>query len=193
LKKWGRDCCWRKIGGKERISDRRQAERTFGEINQDLEQFIMETIQSLNLAQGQLEQQTEELIDADFKNPQQELEESVLDQFTLQAIREMGGEEGDFVLSNIIQMYLETAPPYLQQIETAIATQDLDSLRRAAHSLGSSSATLGAMNFAKLCKELENLARSSSITTAETLFFPLQSEYEIVKRALTLQLGEKYD
>ena len=193
MKKWGRDCCWRKIGGKERISDRRQAERTFGEINQDLEQFIMETIQSLNLAQGQLEQQTEELIDADFKNPQQELEESVLDQFTLQAIREMGGEEGDFVLSNIIQMYLETAPPYLQQIETAIATQDLDSLRRAAHSLGSSSATLGAMNFAKLCKELENLARSSSITTAETLFFPLQSEYEIVKRALTLQLGEKYD
>jgi HPt (histidine-containing phosphotransfer) domain-containing protein len=153
----------------------------------------METIKSPNLAQGQLEQQTEELIDADFKNPQQELEESVLDQFTLQAIREMGGEEGDFVLSNIIQMYLETAPPYLQQIETAIATQDLDSLRRAAHSLGSSSATLGAMNFAKLCKELENLARSSSITTAETLFFPLQSEYEIVKRALTLQLGEKYD
>ena len=153
----------------------------------------METIQSLNLAQGQLEQQTEKFMDADLKNPQEKLEESVLDRLTLEAIREMGGEDGDFVLNNIIQMYLETTPPYLQQIETAIATSDPDSLRRAAHSLGSSSATLGAMNFAKLCKELENLARSGPITTAEKLFFPLQTEYEKVKIALTLQLKDSND
>ena len=97
------------------------------------------------------------------------------------------------VLNNIIQMYLETTPSYLQQIETAIATGNLDSLRRATHSLGSSSATLGAINFAKLCKELENLARSGSITTAENLFLPLQTEYETVKRALTLQLKDPND
>jgi len=127
------------------------------------------------------------------ENPNFTNDELVLDLGALQAIREMGGEDGDFVLNNIIQMYLETTLPYLQQIETAITTQDLDSLRRAAHSLGSSSATLGAMNFAKLCKELENLARSGSITTAETLFFPLQSEYETVKRALTLQLKDSND
>lgn len=120
-------------------------------------------------------------------------DELVLDLGALQAIREMAGEDGDFVLNNIIQMYLETTPPYLQQIETAIATGDADSLRRATHSLGSSSATLGAINFAKLCKELENLARSGSITPAENLFFPLQTEYETVKRALTLQLKDLND
>ena len=120
-------------------------------------------------------------------------DELVLDLGALQAIREMGGDDGDFVLNNIIQMYLETTPPDLQQIETAIATGDPDSLRRAAHSLGSSSATLGAINFAKLCKELENLARSGSIITAENLFLPLQTEYETVKRALTLQLKDSND
>ena len=124
----------------------------------------------------------------DFAN-----DELVLDLGALQAIREMGGEDGDFVLNNIIQMYLETTPSYLQQIETAIATSDPDSLRRASHSLGSSSATLGALNFAKLCKEVENLARSGSIAPAENLFLPLQTEYETVKRALTLQLKDSND
>ena len=124
----------------------------------------------------------------DFAN-----DELVLDLGALQAIREMGGEDGDFVLNNIIQMYLETTPSYLQQIETAIATGDPDSLRRASHSLGSSSATLGALNFAKLCKEVENLARSGSIAPAENLFLPLQTEYETVKRALTLQLKDSND
>ena len=124
----------------------------------------------------------------DFAN-----DELVLDLGALQAIREMGGEDGDFVLNNIIQMYLETTPSYLQQIEAAIATGDPDSLRRASHSLGSSSATLGALNFAKLCKEVENLARSGSIAPAENLFLPLQTEYETVKRALTLQLKDSND
>ena len=124
----------------------------------------------------------------DFAN-----DELVLDLGALQAIREMGGEDGDFVLNNIIQMYLETTPSYLQQIEAAIATGDPDSLRRASHSLGSSSATLGALNFAKLCKEVENLARSGSIAPAENLFLPLQAEYETVKRALTLQLKDSND
>jgi hypothetical protein len=59
----------------------------------------------------------------DFAN-----DELVLDLGALQAIREMGGEDGDFVLNNIIQMYLETTPSYLQQIETAIATSDPDIL-----------------------------------------------------------------
>lgn len=127
------------------------------------------------------------------ENPNFTNDELVLDLGVLQAIREMEGEDGDFVLNNIIQMYLETTPPDLQQIETAIATGDPDRLRRAAHSLGSSSATLGATNFAKRCKELENLARSGNIIRTENLFFPLQTEYEIVQRALTLQLKDPND
>lgn len=127
------------------------------------------------------------------ENPNFANDELVLDLGALQVIREMGGEDGYSVLNNIIQMYLETTPPDLQQIENAIATGDPDDLRRAAHSLGSSSATLGAMNFAKLCKELENLARSGSIITAENLFLPLQTEYETVKRALILQLKDPND
>ena len=157
-----------------------------------LEQRIMKTTEKLDLANEQLKQ-TPTSMDSKPNNPQNKIDESVLDLGALEAIREMGGEEGDFVLNNIIQMYLETTPPDLQQIETAIATGDPDSLRRAAHSLGSSSATLGAINFAKLCKELENLARSGSIITAENLFLPLQTEYETVKRALTLQLKDSND
>jgi hypothetical protein len=152
----------------------------------------METTKNLNFTNEDL-QQAQKSVVSKPNDLQHQVDESVLDLRALQAIREMGGEDGDFILNNIIQMYLETTPPDLQQIETAIATGDPDKLRRAAHSLGSSSATLGAINFAKLCKELENLSRSGSITTAENLFLPLQTEYETVKRALTLQLKDPND
>jgi len=152
----------------------------------------METTKNLNFTNEDL-QQAQKSVVSKPNDLQHQVDESVLDLRALQAIREMGGEDGDFILNNIIQMYLETTPPDLQQIETAIATGNPDSLRRAAHSLGSSSATLGAINFAKLCKELENLARSGSIITAENLFLPLQTEYETVKRALTLQLKDPND
>jgi HPt (histidine-containing phosphotransfer) domain-containing protein len=157
-----------------------------------LEKRIMDTTENLNFTNEDL-QKAQKSVVSKPNDLQGQVDESVLDLGALQAIREMGGEDGDFVLNNIIQMYLETTPPYLQQIETAIATGDPDSLRRASHSLGSSSATLGAINFAKLCKALENLARSGSIAPAENLLFPLQTEYETVKRALTLQLKDLND
>lgn len=152
----------------------------------------METTENLHFADEKLKK-SQKSLNSEPNHPQINVDESVLDLGALKSIREIGLEDGDFFLNNIIKMYLEITPPYLQQIETAITIGDPDGLRLAAHSLGSSSAILGAMNFAKLCKELENLARSGIISTAESQFGPLQTEYERVKIALTLQLGEKHD
>lgn len=120
-------------------------------------------------------------------------EEPVLDLMVLDSIREMAGAQADVFLADIIHTYLETTPNYLQQLKEAIATGNPELLRQAAHSLGSSSANLGANRFAKDCKELENLGRSGTVLSADSRLIQLTADYEKVKAAFTLQLEKRKD
>ena len=113
-----------------------------------------------------------------------EVTPSVLDMKTLAAIRALGGAEGEAVLTGLIQEYLDATPALLSQIQTAIADLDATTLRQVAHTLGSSSANLGAMTFAKQCKAIENLARVGNLTTMSALYRGLTQAYEKVKTAL---------
>ncbi|MEB3311530.1 MAG: response regulator [Snowella sp.] len=108
----------------------------------------------------------------------------ILDQKVLASIRQLGGSQGNMVLQGIIQEYLTTTPTLLTQIEQAIAQGDANRLRMSVHSLGSSSANLGAIAFAKHCKILENLARAEDLSTAPQHWETLRQEYETVKVAL---------
>jgi HPt (histidine-containing phosphotransfer) domain-containing protein len=109
---------------------------------------------------------------------------SVIDKQMIEDIREMGGAKADAILTQIMDRYFKDSPLYLQQIQTAIANADAEGLAKAAHSLGSSSATLGAMAFAQDCKQLENKARSQNLTDIEADGIHLGEKYEIVKVSL---------
>lgn len=119
--------------------------------------------------------------------------DSVLDLEVLQSIRAMAGAKADVILGKLIRTYLETTPQQIQLIQSAIAAANPEALRQVAHSLGASSATLGAVNFGQLCKQLENLGRSGTIIGAETHFTCLEAEYEKVKEVLTLQVECPHD
>jgi len=90
----------------------------------------------------------------------------------LQAV--IGGDRAD--LEELISDFIEDAPRQLAQMAQAGAAQDLDAVRRGAHSLKSNARDLGAVAFAQLCAELETdlntpgfvgdlTARVSAITT----------------------------
>jgi len=113
-----------------------------------------------------------------------EVTASVLDKKTLDGIRALGGADGSAVLATLIQDYLDATPLLLSQMQTAIADQDGTTLRQVAHTLGSSSANLGALAFAKQCKAIENLARVGNLTTMAALYRGLTQGYEKVKTAL---------
>lgn len=55
----------------------------------------------------------------------------------------------------MIECYLTESEKLLKTITTAMTKADAQSLFRAAHSLKSSSASLGANPFSELCQELE--------------------------------------
>ncbi len=119
---------------------------------------------------------------------------SAIDAKLLQSFREMVGEKADPILAEMIDCYLEDAPKLLSAIALAIARRDPTQLRSSAHTLKSSSATLGATTLANLCRNLEVMSRSGSTDYGTDPLSQLEAEYERVKTALQIerqQMGEK--
>jgi CheY-like chemotaxis protein len=114
----------------------------------------------------------------------------VLDATAFRALREMVNK--DEVLVKVIDSYLEEAPKQLQAMRkavtppstVAVAQKEVSALEWAAHSLKSTSATLGATRLSELCQELEAIAPTSSLVETAAIVSQLETEYERVKTAL---------
>ena len=113
-----------------------------------------------------------------------ETEPEVLDRQIWEGLRELGGDNAQYLITEIVQQYLEDSPLSLQTIKDAVSQKNDHQLRMAAHSLRSSSANLGALNLSLYCKELENLACSGTTEGADTKIEKLEAEYAKVRIAL---------
>jgi signal transduction histidine kinase/DNA-binding response OmpR family regulator/CHASE1-domain containing sensor protein len=116
-----------------------------------------------------------------------------LDLSVLHALGDPSDPESAEFMIDLIDSYLEDAPPLLTEISTAVTENDLDSLEHNAHTLKSICFSLGAMPLGEICKKLESLARSgkekSQPLTPEVpdMVSKLWTEYERVKTALALE------
>jgi CheY-like chemotaxis protein/HPt (histidine-containing phosphotransfer) domain-containing protein len=101
-------------------------------------------------------------------------------------------DAAEFIL-DLIDSYLEDAPPLLTEISTAVTDTDLDSLEHNAHTLKSICFSLGAIHLGDICKKLEAIGRAgkekSHPLTPEVsgLVSEAAGEYERVKAALALE------
>jgi PAS domain S-box-containing protein len=116
---------------------------------------------------------------------------SVLDGAVLDELRMMGGDGANALMVDLIDSYVEIVPDLLAQIEAGVTHWDYDQLQRAAHSLKSSSASLGASYRAELCQALERLGRSQISDGAAELWSQIQGEVERVQAAMA-QERQKY-
>ncbi|MGD1910467.1 MAG: response regulator [Rivularia sp. (in: cyanobacteria)] len=114
-------------------------------------------------------------------------DESPINTEILQELKDMAGDDADEMIAELIDSYLEDAPPKLQEISRALDRHDAESLRNYAHALKSLSVTIGAQTLAEVCTELETIARSGSTFRASTLVQQLDTEYQRVETALQLQ------
>ena len=85
-------------------------------------------------------------------------------------------------------MYLNQAPQLLNTIRDAVAHNDALALQRAAHSLKSSSANVGAMQLAAFSKEMEALGKAQQVAQAVSLLASMEAEYTVVEAALQGEL-----
>ncbi|MCD6272022.1 MAG: response regulator [Deltaproteobacteria bacterium] len=115
-------------------------------------------------------------------------EEEILEKEALAKIRALQREGAPDIASKVIGLYLESSPDLIQSINESVRQENSSLLYEAAHSLKSSSANLGAMRMAAICKELENMGRNARSTDATSLINAIATEYEQVTNALQQEL-----
>ncbi len=106
---------------------------------------------------------------------------SVIDQPTFEALKEAMGAD---YISELVQAYFDEMPQLLSKLQDALAKQDPDKFRQAAHSIKSTSNSFGALEYGLLAKELEMIGRESRLADAPGKVEALVSGYAAVKQAL---------
>jgi two-component system, sensor histidine kinase and response regulator len=112
----------------------------------------------------------------------------VMDRQTLTAIRALQRPGKPDVLNKAINIYLDTAPKLLRALRIALEARDAIGIHTAAHSLKSSSASLGALELAHWCKELETMGRMQALNEAGPILRKLENGYTTVQSMLQAEV-----
>ncbi len=110
-----------------------------------------------------------------------------LDDGALKNLRDLGGD--DF-LGEVIDAFLADAPQLLATLRSSLEDESAEELRRAAHTLKSNGATLGAGRFAELCRTLEQRAKGGDLDGVPELVGRIEQEYRSLEEALTALRSE---
>ncbi|MYM23709.1 response regulator [Duganella sp. FT135W] len=102
----------------------------------------------------------------------------------LDNIRALSPVNGNALLERVLQAFLRDTPIHLHTIRQAIHAGDADQLRKAAHSLKSSSANIGASALAQRSKELEQLGRNHTTAGAAALLADMEHSFQAARQAL---------
>ena len=104
-----------------------------------------------------------------------------LEAAALQNLRDLGGVE---FLTEVVDVFLADAPALITSLRSSLERQDTDELRRAAHTLKSNGATLGAAAFAELCRTVEQHAKDGHLDGVSQLVDRIEQEYQALGQAL---------
>ena len=85
----------------------------------------------------------------------------------------------------MIDAFLADAPELNATLRRSLDSRNDEELRRAAHTLKSNGATLGAEEFAELCRTLEQRAKSGELDGASELVDRIEQAYATLRDALT--------
>ena len=108
----------------------------------------------------------------------------------LNALRQLdpGGNTG--FLKRLVNIFLTSTPEFVKNIETAIQAGDRAELVRAAHSLRSSAANVGAEKLSEICRLLEESGDHLQSDNIVNLLLRLQNEFRSVTKALQQLQGD---
>jgi HPt (histidine-containing phosphotransfer) domain-containing protein len=108
---------------------------------------------------------------------------NILDPGALASLAEMAGGDREFI-AELIDTWISDATGQIAVIERALVEGDANTLRRAAHTLKSTSQSLGASQLAGACAEIEAHARDGRIDAISALLPNLHCCHEQARTAL---------
>jgi signal transduction histidine kinase/CheY-like chemotaxis protein/HPt (histidine-containing phosphotransfer) domain-containing protein len=117
----------------------------------------------------------------------------VLDRRALKQLRATLGKQADKMLPQLIETFYRDGARLLGEARLALEQGQANDLRRAAHSLKSSSATFGARELSSVAHQLESLAREGVLDGAGSLLIQAEAEFSTAKAALEAMQDELQD
>ena len=121
---------------------------------------------------------------AQFQEPVDK-DEPPIDQTFFDNYPSLQKTEMQALLSELTDLYLKDSKPLLQRLGRAIEDGDTDAMKKAAHSLKSSSGNIGALKLADLCQKIEEEVHKKSFENVGNTFSRIQLEYKRVEKALS--------
>jgi signal transduction histidine kinase/DNA-binding response OmpR family regulator/HPt (histidine-containing phosphotransfer) domain-containing protein len=107
-----------------------------------------------------------------------------IDRAVLEGLRELQVPGEPDLVAEFIRLFRDETPPLLAALRAGVGQGQADQVKKAAHTLKSSSANLGAHQMAALCAELEQRGRSGALEGTPALLAQLEQELERVSQAL---------
>ncbi len=111
------------------------------------------------------------------------LDQTALDQ--IRSIKRIGGSE---LLVNLIGIFLADSSSRMDELRGAVERGDNDTVTYIAHTLRSSSKTLGANDLAGCFSMLESVGKAGGITAAHSLIDRLENAYSLARSALEVEI-----
>lgn len=102
----------------------------------------------------------------------------------LEDINNMSDINDPDMLDTVIKSFLQTSPDYIEKIKKGIRKKEISTIKIAAHTFKSSSATLGAVKLSKTCAKLETLPEQEMLSKASSILSRIEIEYREFKKAL---------
>jgi HPt (histidine-containing phosphotransfer) domain-containing protein len=99
------------------------------------------------------------------------------------------GADGRSVVAELVATFLAEAPSRLTALRQGVTSGDGREVYRAAHSLKSGAATLGALELAELCRDVEALGGAGDLAGAAVVVPALEAGYEVARQALLEAVG----
>jgi signal transduction histidine kinase/CheY-like chemotaxis protein len=113
------------------------------------------------------------------------LDLSVIDKKMIDQITALQKPGKPSILEKVVDNYLESFSSHSENLSQAVSANDIDRMLSIAHSLKSSSATLGATSLADLFREVEQLARRRTTDGAAEFLEKIEAQFVDVKNALS--------
>jgi len=96
----------------------------------------------------------------------------------------------DLFFSDLVTIYLNSAENLIESIQMAYTNQNVGEFNLAAHSLKSTSASIGATRLSAICRHLEKDGKTGKITISSDFLDLVNSEYEQVTAAIKVCILE---
>jgi HPt (histidine-containing phosphotransfer) domain-containing protein len=115
----------------------------------------------------------------------------VLDPQALARLRELDPTGEGKLLQRVLQAFESSVARLLPQLKEARAAGDLPTVRHVAHTMKSSSASIGALKLSQLCTDIELMVRESRTEGLDEALDAMIAQLDIVPDALKKSLDPR--